>query len=130
MASNEEHPHDDSTNDGDIDGGKSSKGEEKEIKRGKTIMKNIIRDRDRGIKYDVHWSPTGQLIKPNASKLTSYSGTIVRREIPITCDEWRDDTLNDAKNKIWSEIQVLLIMSLNYDYVRTLCMFFVEVFQH
>ena len=107
MASNEEHPHDDSINDGDNDGGKSSKGEEKEIKRGKTIMKNIIRDRDRGIKYDVHWSPTGQLIEPNASKLTSYIGTIVRREIPITCDEWRDDTLDDAKNKIWSEIQVL-----------------------
>ena len=117
MASNEEHPHDDSINDGDNDGGKSSKGVEKEIKRGKTIMKNIIRDRDRGIKYDVHWSPTGQLIEPNGSKLTSYIGTIVRREIPITCDEWRDGTLDDAKNKIWSEIQVILIMSLNYDYV-------------
>ena len=107
MASNEEHPHDDSINDGDNDGGKSSKGVEKEIKRGKTIMKNIIRDRDRGIKYDVHWSPNDQLIEPNGSKLTSYIGTLVRREIPITCDEWRDDKLNDAKNKIWSEIQVL-----------------------
>src|ERR1051325_9081237 len=84
MASNEEHPHDDSINDGDNDGGKSNKGVEKEIKRGKTIMKNIIRDRDRDIKYDVHWSPNDQLIEPNGSKLTSYIGTIVRREIPIS----------------------------------------------
>src|ERR1051325_8539954 len=100
MDSNEEQPPDDSFNCGDNDGRKSIKGVEKEIKRGKTIMKNIVRDRDRGIKYDVYWSPSDQLIEPNGSKLTTYNGTVVRREIPITCDEWRDDKLDDAKNKI------------------------------
>ena len=107
MASNEDHPHDDSINDGDNGGGKSDKGVEREIKWGKIVTKNIIRDRDRGIKYDVHWSPSDQLIQPNSSKLTSYIGTVVRREIPITCDEWRDEKFDDAKNKIWSEIQIL-----------------------
>ena len=54
MASNEDHPHDDSINDGD----KFVKGMEREIKWGKTIMKKIVCDRDRGIKYDVHWNST------------------------------------------------------------------------
>src|ERR1051325_1307533 len=99
MASNRDHPHDDSINVGDNGGGKSDKGVEKEIKQGKTIMKNIIRDRDRYIKYDVHWSPSDQLIEPNGSKLTSYIGTVVRREISITCDEWRDDKLDKLKTK-------------------------------
>lgn len=115
MASNEDHPHNDSINDGE----EKINAVEREIKRGITIMKRIIHDRDRGIKYDVHWNSTGQLIEPNASELTSYIGSLVRSEVPITCDNWRDKKLDDTKDKIWSEIQVpyVMLFVFYYDYV-------------
>lgn len=54
-------------------------------------MKRIICDRDRGIKYDVHWNSIDQLIEPNTSELTSYIGSVARREVPITCDNERQE---------------------------------------
>ncbi|KAI5410461.1 hypothetical protein KIW84_055824 [Lathyrus oleraceus] len=42
---------------------------EKEIKRGLTVMKSIIRARDKGEKFEVHWSAEDQLIEPNGSML-------------------------------------------------------------
>ncbi|KAI5391920.1 hypothetical protein KIW84_076644 [Lathyrus oleraceus] len=34
-----------------------------------------------------------------------YIGALVRNEIPITCDDWRNKELNESKEKIWSEIK-------------------------
>lgn len=67
MASNEDHPHGDCINDGD----EIVAGAEREIRRGITVMKKVIRDRDQGILLDVHWNEGGQLIEPNGSTLTS-----------------------------------------------------------
>ncbi|KAI5435397.1 hypothetical protein KIW84_021997 [Lathyrus oleraceus] len=78
---------------------------EKEIKRGLTVMKSIIRARDKGEKFEVHWSVEDQLIEPNGSMLASYIGFLVRQHIPITCDNWRSPELKVGKEKIWSEIQ-------------------------
>ncbi|KAI5427048.1 hypothetical protein KIW84_032468 [Lathyrus oleraceus] len=78
---------------------------EKEIKRGLTVMKSIIRARDKGVKFEVHWSAEDQLIEPNGSMLASYIGFLVRQHIPITCDNWRSPDLKVGKEKIWSEIQ-------------------------
>ncbi|KAI5407895.1 hypothetical protein KIW84_053947 [Lathyrus oleraceus] len=78
---------------------------EKEIKRGMTVMKSIIRARDKGVKFEVHWSAEDQLIEPNGSMLASYIGFLVRQHIPITCDNWRSPELKVGKEKIWSEIQ-------------------------
>lgn len=69
-------------------------------------MKDIIRDRDRGVTYDVHWNDDNQLIEPNGAKLTSYIGTLARIHIPITCDRWTDATLDEGKQKIWTDIKV------------------------
>ena len=80
---------------------------ESEIKRGITIMKSIIRARDKGIKFEVHWSDENQLIEPNGSMLSSYIGSLVRQHIPITTDNWRDPKLKSGKDKIWADIQVL-----------------------
>lgn len=82
MASNQDDTHDASGSGNNV---------EKEIKRGLTIMKSIIRERDKGIKYDVHWSVEDQLIEPNDSMLASYIGSLVRQHIPITCDNWRSE---------------------------------------
>ena len=62
-------------------------------------MKSIIRDRDRGVKYDVHWNQDNQLIEPNGSKLTSYIGSLAQREVPITLDRWSDKAVKPTKEK-------------------------------
>ncbi|KAI5385746.1 hypothetical protein KIW84_072373 [Lathyrus oleraceus] len=96
MASNQDDTH---------DGSGSRNNVEKEIKRGLTVMKSIIRARDKGEKFEVHWSAEDQLIEPNDSMLASYIGFLVRQHIPITCDNWRNPELKVGKEKIWSEIQ-------------------------
>ncbi|KAI5384718.1 hypothetical protein KIW84_071648 [Lathyrus oleraceus] len=77
---------------------------EKEITRGITIMKSIIRDRDKAVTYNVNWNADNQLIGSNAAKLASYIGTLVRMHIPITATRWSNKELGSAKDKIWTEI--------------------------
>ncbi|KAI5435358.1 NADPH-dependent aldo-keto reductase [Lathyrus oleraceus] len=96
MASNQDDIHDASGSRNNV---------ENEIKRGLTVMKSIIRARDKGEKFEVHWSAEDQLIEPNGSMLASYIGFLVRQHIPITCDNWRSPELKVGKEKIWSEIQ-------------------------
>ncbi|KAI5417170.1 hypothetical protein KIW84_041968 [Lathyrus oleraceus] len=96
MASNQDDTHDASGSRNNV---------EKEIKRGLTVMKSIIHARDKGEKFEVHWSAEDQLIEPNGSMLASYIGFLVRQHIPITCDNWRSPELKVGKEKIWSEIQ-------------------------
>ncbi|KAI5383097.1 hypothetical protein KIW84_070484 [Lathyrus oleraceus] len=96
MASNQDDTHDASGSRNNV---------ENEIKRGLTVMKSIIRARDKGEKFEVHWSAEDQLIEPNGSMLASYIGFLVRQHIPITCDNWRSPELKVGKEKIWSEIQ-------------------------
>ena len=60
----------------------------------------------RGARAVTHWSPQGQLIEPNGYTLTSFIGALVRNEVPITCDDWRNKQLKEAKKKIWTEIKV------------------------
>ncbi|KAI5408955.1 hypothetical protein KIW84_054689 [Lathyrus oleraceus] len=96
MASNQDDTHDASGSRNNV---------ENEIKRGLTIMKSIIRARDKGEKFEVHWSAEDQLIEPNGSMLASYIGFLVRQHISITCDNWRSPELKVGKEKIWSEIQ-------------------------
>ncbi|XP_050915383.1 uncharacterized protein LOC127130412 [Lathyrus oleraceus] len=81
---------------------------EKEITRGITIMKSIIRDRDKAVTYNVNWNADNQLIGSNAAKLASYIGTLVRMHIPITATRWSNKELGSAKDKIWTEILIQL----------------------
>ena len=69
-------------------------------------MKSIIHARDKGIKFHIHWDEDKQIIEPNGSMLTSYIGYLVRREVSITCDDWRKRELKPVKVKLWSDIQV------------------------
>ncbi|KAI5389686.1 hypothetical protein KIW84_075110 [Lathyrus oleraceus] len=78
---------------------------EEEIRRGITVMRRVVQGRSRGIILDVSWNNQGQLIEPNGHTLTSFIGALVRNEIPITCDDWRNKELNESKEKIWSEIK-------------------------
>ncbi|XP_058786433.1 uncharacterized protein LOC131661047 isoform X3 [Vicia villosa] len=102
MASNEDQRHDDDIDDGDHE---DIVDQEAEIRRGITLMKKVIQKRDQCILLDAHWSESGLLIEPNGSKITSFIGALVRNASPITCDEWRDRNLKEAKDKLWMEIQ-------------------------
>src|ERR1051325_9860997 len=79
---------------------------DKDITRDITIMRRIIRDRDRGITYNIDWNNDDQLIGSNSAKLTSYIGTLVRMHISITTPRWKKGELDEAKEKIWTEINV------------------------
>ena len=94
MSSNEDHPHDDAIDDGDHE---TVIDQEAEIRRGITVMKKVIRDRDLGIKLDAHWSQSSQLVEPNSSTMTSFICALVRNEVPITCDDWRKIELKEGK---------------------------------
>ena len=121
MASNQENSQD--TNAPDTNAPDTS---ERDVTRGITIMRGIIRDRDRGLTYNVAWNDDDQLIGSNAAKLTSYIGTLVRMHIPISTPKWKSESLDEGKEKIWTEIKVpymvvvicfiLTIMCLNYLY--------------
>ncbi|XP_058739115.1 uncharacterized protein LOC131611012 [Vicia villosa] len=81
--------------------------EAKEVARGITIMKGIIRHRDQGLVYRLEWNSENQAIGPNSAKLTSYIGTLVRMHILVSVDKWNMKSLKlDAKKKaIWDELQ-------------------------
>lgn len=72
----------DSRNDG-------SNSTEREITRGITLMKNVIRARDKGVKYEVSWNVRNQPIGTYSATFASFVGADVRRHIPITCDQWK-----------------------------------------
>ena len=97
MASNQENSQDANAPDNTS---------EKDITRGITIMRGIIYDRDRGVTYNAYWNDEDQLIGFNAAKLTSYIGTLVRMHIQITTPRWKKGELDEAKEKIWTEIKV------------------------
>src|SRR4051812_35345073 len=85
--------------------------EAKEVARGITIMKGIIRHKDQGLVYRLEWNSENQAIGPNSTKLTSYIGTLVRMHIPVSVAKWNLKSLElDAKKKaIWDELQVYII---------------------
>src|SRR3954469_19653314 len=90
--------------------------EAKEVARGITIMKGIIRHRDQGLVYRLEWNSENQPIGPNSAKLTSYIGTLVRMHIPISVAKWnmKSDDLDGRKKAIWEELQVYTIYGCCY----------------
>ena len=105
MASNQENSQDANAPENAPEN-TSEKTSEKDIKRGITIMRGIIRDRDRGVTYNVDWNDNDQLIGSNAAKLTSYIGTLVRIHISITTPRWKRGELDEGKEKVCAEIKV------------------------
>src|SRR3954462_4095714 len=85
--------------------------EAKEVARGITIMKGIVRHRDQGLVYPLEWNSDKQAIGPNSAKLTSYIGTLVRMHIPVSTPKWtlKRKPLEEKKDAIWDELQVYII---------------------
>ncbi|BAU03215.1 hypothetical protein VIGAN_UM043500, partial [Vigna angularis var. angularis] len=75
-------------------------------KKGIVIMKKIVQARSEGKKLEVSWNAKGQPIEPGGTKFISYLGSIVRANVPITYDDWKDSSLDAYKEIIWNNIQL------------------------
>ncbi|WVZ03367.1 hypothetical protein V8G54_024173, partial [Vigna mungo] len=75
-------------------------------KKGIVRMKKIVRARSERKKLEVSWNAKGQPIEPGGSKFISYLGSIVRANVPITYDDWKDSSLDAYKEIIWNDIQL------------------------
>ncbi|WVY91470.1 hypothetical protein V8G54_036984 [Vigna mungo] len=76
-------------------------------KKGIVMMKKIIQARSEGKKK-------GQPIEPGGTNFISYLGSIVRANVPITYDDWKDSSLDAYKEIIWNNIQ----LTFNVDICR------------
>ncbi|XP_058766307.1 uncharacterized protein LOC131639885 [Vicia villosa] len=70
-------------------------------------MKGIVRERDKGLIYNLEWNSDNQAIGSNSAKLTSYIGTLVRLHIPISVPKWnlKSKALDEKKDMIWDELK-------------------------
>ncbi|CAA0823080.1 Unknown protein, partial [Striga hermonthica] len=50
----------------------------------------------------VNWNDLGQPIEPYGSMFVSTIGNVVRENIPITIDDWRNKDLDVSKDLIWN----------------------------
>nr|XP_027186050.1 uncharacterized protein LOC113784071 [Cicer arietinum] len=73
-------------------------------------MQKVIKAKSSGLKFEVGWNESGQPIDPNSSMFVSYIVAVVRQNIPITIDDWRDKTLKDAKEILWNDIQTSFVL--------------------
>ncbi|XP_058727849.1 uncharacterized protein LOC131599554 [Vicia villosa] len=103
MASNQENSQDRDAPDSNPPPDTSSK----EVARGIPIMKGIVRDRDKGLIYNLEWNSDNQAIGSNSAKLTSYIGTLIRLHIPISVPKWnlKSKALDEKKDMIWDELK-------------------------
>lgn len=82
-------------------------------------MREIIRARDKGVKYNVDWNHSNQVVGVNASKFTSYVGTLVRMHVPISISRWNAkqcEALKQGKEMFWEDVKVCMLYGL-YGYM-------------
>lgn len=78
---------------------------EDQVRRGKTIMRDLLKLRAKGKKAALIWNDNGQLVGKSAKALTGFVGCTVRNKVPITVTDWRKVN-KKIRNEIWSEVQV------------------------
>ena len=83
------------------------------VKRGRTVMKEVISQRHKGIKFKVRWNEENQPIGRESKLLIAYIGVVVRNTVPITLKDWRYLS-PDIPKAIWREI---LVSNFSCNYV-------------
>ena len=76
------------------------------LKRGTVTMSSIPMRVARGIKLVVAINLKGKPFGAVASEMQSYIGTLARTKVPISIADWRNEDLDDTKQRIWVAIQV------------------------
>ncbi|KAJ1409137.1 hypothetical protein SESBI_23031 [Sesbania bispinosa] len=83
------------------DNDSTSKG--KEIRRGRTILKDVAKAKKENRKFEVGWYNKDQPIDPNKAKFASYLGLVAKTMVPITIDDWKT-TPQHIKDKVWNDV--------------------------
>ncbi|KAJ1378614.1 hypothetical protein SESBI_47648, partial [Sesbania bispinosa] len=91
------------------DNDSTSKG--KEIRRGRTILKNVAKAKKENMKFEVGWNNKDQPIDPNKAKFASYLGLVAKTVVPITIDDWKI-TPQHIKDKVWNDVTVIFPYSI------------------
>ncbi|KAK1371318.1 hypothetical protein POM88_037410 [Heracleum sosnowskyi] len=87
------------------DGTDESGGTQKSRKRGIVNMLKVKRARNKGIVPMVTWNDLGQPIGNESVKLAFFIGNYARRNVPITCDDWRKKEWHIVKQALCDEIK-------------------------
>ena len=96
-----------------VDYNKGREDTKKLVKRGRTVMKEVISQRHKGIKFKVRWNEENQPIGRESKLLKDYIGVVVRNTVPITLKDWRYLS-PDIPKAIWREI---LVSNFSCNYV-------------
>ncbi|KAK1400833.1 hypothetical protein POM88_000447 [Heracleum sosnowskyi] len=78
---------------------------EKSSRRGIVNMLKVKRARNKGVVQKVNWNEMGQPIGKESMTLAHFIGNYARRNIPITCDDWRKKEWQSLKQTLWDEIK-------------------------
>ncbi|XP_057446635.1 uncharacterized protein LOC130738591 [Lotus japonicus] len=90
---------------------------DKEIRRGRAIVKEVLRIREKGQKLKIGWSKKGKPIKPHKQKFVRYIGMTAREKVPIIYNSW-EDVPEQIKNNIWSDVEsAFLVDDIHRKYV-------------
>lgn len=79
---------------------------EKSRKRGIVNMLKVKRARSNGLVQTVKWNDRGQSIGKESTKLAFFIGDYARRNIPITCDDWRKKEWLTVKQVLCDEMKL------------------------
>ena len=96
-----------------VDYNKGREDTKKLVKRGRTVMKEVISQRHKGIKFKVRWNEENQPIGRESKLLIAYIGVVVQNTVPITLKDWRYLS-PDIPKAIWREI---LVSNFSCNYV-------------
>jgi hypothetical protein len=87
----------------------SSSNTKKQKTRGPTMMTQITKARQTGVKMQVEFDPTTYAcigVRKNAAYFKSYVGYLARTQVSILNKAWNDKTLDPIKESIWDDIKV------------------------
>ncbi|XP_074336108.1 uncharacterized protein LOC141675138 isoform X3 [Apium graveolens] len=74
-------------------------------RRGIVNLLKVKKARTKGIVQKVNWNEMGQPIGKESMTLVHFVGCYARRNIPITCDDWRKKEWKTLKQNLWDEVK-------------------------
>lgn len=75
------------------------------IKRGRTLLAKVMRQKDKGQKFKLQWNGKGQTIQTNNANFKSYMGICSRSRVSILYRSWHK-VPDHIKESIWTDVSV------------------------
>ncbi|KAK1384152.1 hypothetical protein POM88_021887 [Heracleum sosnowskyi] len=96
-------------------GTKDSGVTQKSSRRGIVNMLKVKKARTKRILQKVNWNQMGQPIGKESMTLVHFIGCYARRNVPITCDDWRKKEWQNVKQNLWDEIKHVDLHFIDYE---------------